>query len=140
MTIAFFDVGRRDCHVFFTEFMDTLDDDSSDDDINMLAAAIMLHQAEQVTIPRFRGSIVGHECSDHNRVAAHNQLWNDYFNPEGTLYTLCQFQRRFECACMCSTVESMSCKLMIHTLCNGEMPLASLGYVHFRNALRLSGC
>jgi hypothetical protein len=59
----------------------------------MLAAAIVLHQAEQVTIPRFRGSIVGHKCLDRSRVAAHNQLWNDYFNPEGTFYTLGQFRR-----------------------------------------------
>ena len=81
--------------LFFTEIMDTSDDDLSDDDTEVLAATIVLHQAEQETIPRFRGSIVGHECLNRDRVAATG------------------FR---------------------------EMPWESLGYLHFRNALQLSGC
>jgi hypothetical protein len=68
------------------------DDDDDDDDMIFLAAALVLHDNEQCDILPFRRSIKGHETLERDRITAHEQLCNDYFNPVGTLYTSIQFR------------------------------------------------
>jgi hypothetical protein len=88
--------------IIYNECAETSSDDSSNDEDEIyLTVVLVLYDNHQCAIPRFRGSILGQERLERDRIAAHVHLYNHYFNPEGTFYNavqICQvfYMRRVE--------------------------------------------
>ncbi|KAK1695555.1 hypothetical protein QYE76_012252 [Lolium multiflorum] len=83
-----------DDEYFFKNFIDTSSDEESNDEF-FTEAALIIHEHIVSKIPVYRGSLPGRAAAlDRKRERGHDQLFNDYFQPN-PLFTPALFRRRF---------------------------------------------
>ena len=85
-----------DDEFFYQTFIDTSDESSDDDSDVMLAAVTLIHNFIQESVPRHVGSVIGRAPAlDRERENGQLQLWKDYFHPVKTTYPASVFRLRF---------------------------------------------
>jgi hypothetical protein len=73
--------------IIYNESVDTsLDDSFDDNDEIYLMVVLVLYDNLQCAIPRVRGSILGQERLECDKITAHVHMYNDYF--QSTRYSL----------------------------------------------------
>ncbi|KAK1627356.1 hypothetical protein QYE76_001671 [Lolium multiflorum] len=83
-----------DDEYYFKNFIDTSSEEESDDEF-FTDAAVLIHEHIVSQIPVFRGSLPGRAAAlDRKRERGHDQLYNDYFQPN-PLFVPHLFRRRF---------------------------------------------
>jgi hypothetical protein len=83
-----------DDEYYFKNFIDTSSEEESDDDF-VTDAAMLIHEHIVSQIPVYRGSLPGRAAAlDRKRERGHDQLYNDYFQPN-PLFVPYLFRRRF---------------------------------------------